>query len=285
MPSQMDTLSNPGVAKALVKGLALVDFVADSEESVRLTDLVAATSIPRPTVIRLLDALCRLYVLRVDAAGHYALGSRVAAWGQRFLSGLNITPLAADLVERLVRISNETSFLGVLDGDRVLYLSAVHSPQPVRPSAQVGTRNPVYCTAIGKVLLAHAPVEQVRLLLSGELRAYTANTITDRQRLLQHLEEIRGRGYATDEAEHEEGVRCVAAPVRDHNGEVTAAVSVSAPAYRFSSEDLIRLVPDVIAAAAQLSSRLGFQAQPASHLPLPDIDKNIDNDHLEGIPV
>jgi DNA-binding IclR family transcriptional regulator len=266
----MDAMSNPeldvestsvsGPAKALVKGLALVEHVADSDRPLRLVDLVEASGLPRPTVLRLLDVLCRAEVLRTDSGGAYGLGPRVAAWGQSFLDRLDLRAQAADLMEELVEISGETCFLGVLDGRQVLYVAAVNSPKPVRPAARPGHRNPLHCTGIGKVLLSGLDDDGVREHLAGPLERRTENTLTDPAALLDQVALVRRRGFAVDEIENEEGVRCVAAPVRDHTGVVVAGLSVSAPAYRFSTEDVHRLAPDVLRVTTELSRRLGAPA-------------------------
>lgn len=282
----MDVMSKPeldlgstsaaGSAKALVKGLALVELVADSARPLRLVDLVEASGLPRPTALRLLEVLCRAEVLRADAEGRYTLGPRVAAWGQSFLDRLDLRSQAVDLMEELVEISGETSFLGVVDRQQVLYLAAVNSPQPVRPSARPGFRNPLHCTGIGKVLLSGMPDAEARDLLVAPLERRTENTITDPDDVLADIAVVRERGYAIDEIENEEGVRCVAAPVSDHTGAVIAGISVSAPAYRFSTEDLHRLAPEVLRVTAELSRRLGapLAAESRSNHPGPITERS-----------
>lgn len=249
-----------GSAKSLVKGIALVDLVATSESPPRLVELVQRSGLPRPTALRLLDVLCRADVLRLEPPGTYTLGPRVVGWGQSFLDRLDLQRHASDLIEELVAISGETCFLGVLDRDTVLYIAAVHSPHPIRPAAGVGFRMPLHSTGIGKVLLAWAEEGERAALLTEPLERRTPNTITDPATLNEHLEQVRIRGYAVDEVENEDGVRCVAAPIRDHNGATAAALSVSAPAYRFSVDDLFRLVPDVLRIASVISERLGHTA-------------------------
>lgn len=264
--SKLDLASNPyrvsptsGAAKALVKGLALVDLVAARGGPARLVDLVADSGLPRPTALRLLEVLCRSSVLRTDGAGHYRLGPRVAAWGHAFLDELDLPSIAAEPMAELVERSGETCYLGVRDQESVLYLLAVNSPQAVRPAARAGSRNPLHCTAIGKVLLAWRPEPRIRRELPVPLPRRTENTLVDPEDVVADLYVVRERGFATDDAENEEGVRCVAAPVRDHAGAVTAGISVSAPAYRFSRDDLFRLAPDVLRVAAEVSERLGYQ--------------------------
>ncbi|WP_436700775.1 IclR family transcriptional regulator [Nocardioides sp. BYT-33-1] len=246
-----------GAAKNLVKGLALIDLVATADRPLRLVDLVEATGLPRPTALRLLEVLCRGEVLRSQSDGSYALGPRVAGWGQAFLESIDLPGAAEDLVQELVSISGETCYVGVLDDRSVLYIAAVHGPHAIRPAARVGSRMPLYSTGIGKVLLSARSREEREGLLPEVLTARTENTITDRSRLHAHLDEVRDTGYAIDEIENEEGVRCVAAPIHDHTGAVTAALSVSAPAYRFSREDVTRLSADVLRITGEISARLG----------------------------
>jgi DNA-binding IclR family transcriptional regulator len=263
----MDPMSKPeldsgstsavGSAKALVKGLALIEHVAESDRALRLVDLVEATGMPRPTALRLLDVLCRAEVLRLDPDGGYTLGPRVASWGQSFLDRLDLRAQAVEPMQELVDLSGETCFLGVLDGAQVLYLAAVNSPKPVRPAARPGSRNPLHCTGIGKVLLSGRTDGEIRELLTEPLERRTENTLTELETVLHQIQLARERGYAIDEIENEEGVRCVAAPVRDHTGAVVAGLSVSAPAYRFSPGDVHRLAPEVVRVTTDLSRRLG----------------------------
>ena len=251
------TGSASGTAKALVKGLALVDVISVADGPVRLGDLVAASGLPRSTVLRLLDVLLEQRVVQA-ADGSYALGPRLAVWGQRYLDGLDVRAHAEDLMRGLAEATRETCYLGVRDGRSVLYIAKADSPQAVRPAARVGTRNPLHSTGIGKTLLAFGAPDEALAYANGPLEAKTPNTIVDADRLGAEMDATRARGYAIDNVENEDGVRCVAAPIRNHAGEVVAALSVSAPAYRFALEDLPALAPKVVATALEISSRVGY---------------------------
>ena len=260
--SGADVLSTSGTAtsaKSLVKGLALVDVVAGASRPHSAAEIIERTGLPRATALRLLEVLCRTNVLRTDGSGAYTLGPRVVRWGQSFLDHIDMRSQGLDLMEQLVDITDETCFLGVRDGDQVLYVAAISSPQPVRPGADVGFRNPLHSTGVGKALLAGMPDDELRRLLPERLERRTPNTMTSRAELLADLAEIRRRGYAVDDVENEDGVRCVAAPVRDHTGAVCGALSVSAPAYRFSAEDVHRLAPHILRVTQELSARLGYE--------------------------
>ncbi len=258
-----------GSAKALAKGLALVEAVCASPDPLRVGDLVDASGLPRATTVRLLDALVEQRVLAPDGRGAYALGARLAVWGQRYLDGLDVRAQAEDLMRDLSSRTRETCFLGIRDDRRVLYIAKADSPQAVRPAARIGTRNPLHSTGIGKVLLAFGSAGTAGAYARGPLEVRTPNTITDADELLAELQAIRDRGYALDDVENEDGVRCVAAPVRDHARAVAAALSVSAPAYRFALEDLPGLAPVVVAAADELSARIGYRGRAEGAVPIP----------------
>jgi len=246
-----------GGAKALVKGLALVDAAAAADRPLDLGELLDASGLPRATALRLIDVLLEQGLLQ-STGRVYALGPRLAAWGQRYLDGLDVREQAEELVRALAEQTRETCYLGVRDGRKVLYIAKADSPQAVRPAAVVGTRNPLHSTGIGKALLAFAPPEAAIAYARGPLEAKTPNTIVEADRLLDEMRVTRERGYAIDDVENEDGVRCVAAPIRDHAGQVVAALSVSAPAYRFALEDLPGLAPGVQAAALEVSTRIGY---------------------------
>jgi DNA-binding IclR family transcriptional regulator len=247
-----------GGAKALVKGLALVDATAAADGPLELGELLEASGLPRATVLRLIDVLLEQRVLQ-RAGRAYALGPRLAVWGQRYLDGLDVRAYAEDLMRALADETRETCYLGIRDGRRVLYVAKADSPQAVQPAARIGTRNPLHSTGIGKALLAFEAPGDAAAYADGPLEAKTPNTIVDRDRLIAEMDLTRERGYSIDDVENEDGVRCVAAPVRDHAGQVVAALSVSAPAYRFALEDLPRLAPGVQAAAMELSRRIGYR--------------------------
>jgi DNA-binding IclR family transcriptional regulator len=246
-----------GAPKALVKGLVLVEAVADAGRPLRVVELVSASGMSRSTALRILEALLEREVLQQDSAGAYGLGPQLAVWGQQYLDGLDVRRQAEDLMRGLSDETRETCYLGVRDQRRVLYVAKADGSQAVRLAAHVGSRNPLHSTAIGKALLAFMPGAVVQEYLQGPLERRTPNTITEPGRLAGELAATRARGYAIDDIENEDGVRCVAAPVRDHAGDVVASLSVAAPAYRFEPGDVPAVARRVMAAAAEVSARLG----------------------------
>jgi DNA-binding IclR family transcriptional regulator len=167
--------------------------------------------------------------------------------------------LAKPYLRELNQASDETTYLSILDDTEILYVGMVESTQSVRMYSAIGTRNPLYCSSMGKAILAFLPVEERNALLDRiTLAPCTANTITDRAALTKELELIRAQGFAIDNVEIEEGVRCLGAPVFNYMGQVFAAVSISGPAYRLSVERLQELSKLVIRATTAISTDLGY---------------------------
>jgi IclR family acetate operon transcriptional repressor len=202
--------------------------------------------------------------------GHYDLGTNVLSLSKSLLEHLNLPEVAKPALQQLSQISNETTHLGLLDGTRMLYIGKVESSQTLRLHSAVGTRNSLYSTAMGKAILAFlTPKQRAALLDQITFTPYTPNTIADRAVLAVHLEEIRARGWAIDDMENEEGIRCIGAPIFNHEGLPFAALSISGPAYRLSISRLVELSQLVLEAAGAVSCQLGYRSglTPSRHSP------------------
>lgn len=258
----MDMRSNPepppGSAKALVRGLALIDLLATHPSGLRLNDIVTRGAIPKGTALRLLDALLASRVVQVDAHGVYRLGAQCAVWGSIYLGTNEFRDLATDVLTGLAEEIGETCHLGILEGDRVLYIDKVDSPHAVRMVSRIGGTNPLYTTALGKAMLAHLGDQAVESVIAGGLTGRTENSITEPELLRRDLALTQRRGYAVDDVENEEGVRCIGAAVFDHHGQAVASISVAGPAYRVTRQRIAQIGPEVRRAAAELSLRLGY---------------------------
>lgn len=248
-----------GSAKALTKGIALVDLLAAHPRGLRLAEVIRGADVPKATALRLLDALAGAGLVRCDDAGRYRLGPQCAVWGSAFIDHLDLRSEAADLLAELAEASGETAHLGIADGIRILYIDKIDSPHSLRMFSRVGATNPMYCTALGKAILAFAPPATVDEVVAAGLARRTENTLTDAESLRAELARVRRRGYAVDDVENEEGVRCTGAPVFDHHGRVAAALSVAGPVSRMTRERLATLSPRVAAAGLELSRRLGYR--------------------------
>jgi DNA-binding IclR family transcriptional regulator len=254
---------NPGSAKNLIKAFALLQAMVDQGGSRSLAELSSLVEIPKPTARRLLSNLSSLGMVREEGQGTYILGPQCLVLGSAFLDGLDLRREARVVLEGLMEKTGETCHLGVRDVDRVVYIEKVESPQAVQLRSGIGFTAPLYSTALGKVMLAYGNEADVEYLAGQGLEKRTPNTIVDAAGIRAEIEKVRKLGFATDDVENEEGIRCVAAPVFDHRKEVVASISLSGPEYRIPLERLEELAAEVKAAAIRLSEKVGFRHGPS----------------------
>ena len=210
------------------------------------------------------------YVRRESDTRRYSLGSKVAWLAAKFLEGVDVRELARPILKELARESGETIHLALLDRDEVVYIDKIEGQQAVEMASRVGSRMPVHATALGKVLLASLSESQWQRYVSEiGLKPRTPNTIVDPGAFFEHLHQVRKQNYALDNLENEEGIRCVAAPIRDHTGKTVAALSITGWTVSMTLEKVESLVPLAQKGALAISERLGF-----SHLEeqAPDTD-------------
>ena len=242
----------------IVKAIRVLLRAAQDEAPISLADLSASVKLPKPTVHRITTLLEREGLLYKDSlTRRYSLGTALHDF---CLRAIQSAPAHRDrqlLLQRLSEKLGETINLGVLSGREVIYLERVESSWPLRMDFKPGSRVPLHCTAIGKLLLGFAPRRRrERLLDLVPLEAYTKNTRTEPAVLLRELLEIRRRGYSEDNEEFLVGVCCLAVPVKDRRGRTVAGLAVSAPSARFSLERARSYLPDLQACAEQLSAHL-----------------------------
>jgi len=244
---------------AAAKALDLLSAFSFSEPRLSLADLATRTRIPRPTAFRLLTTLEQAgFVAKFN--GEYQLGIKCFVLGNVVASNLDLREKAQAHLERLRDLAGETVHLAVLDEWQVLYLERLQSPHPIGfMRSRVGAIVPAYCTSLGKTLLAFKPAADVETRLRAQpLKAMTPQTITSVRRLLKELRAIHTRGYALDEQEHEIGVRCIAAPIHNHAGDVIAAISIAGPADRMPRPLAgSAMATAIVATARAISTELG----------------------------
>ncbi len=213
---------------------------------------------PRSSVSRWLrDMADAGFLVRDPASGRYRLSMELAALGELSRRSTSLQKVARPVLEALVRDTGETSNLVILEGEFGVNVEVVQSPRPVKHVGVLGRRLPLHATAAGKVLLAGRPDEEIAAILAGELPRLTGFTFCDRARLEEIVARVRVEGFATAWRELEEDLAAASAPVRDHTGEVVAAVTTSVPVSRISREALPELARRVRVAADEVSRGLG----------------------------
>ncbi len=232
------------------------------EQSLSLEELYRSVRLAKPTLYRFLLTLQALGYVRRDEQDRWAMTLKLFNTGSRAIDHLDLHAAARPVAQELADTLGETIHMGVLEADAAVYVLKIESKHTIRMFSRVGRRIPLYCTAIGKVLLAHAHSEERSAILKSiRLVAHTPGTLTSRAALEAELEKIRRQGYAVDAEEHEEGIRCIGAPVFGYTGEAVAALSASWPSFRFPAAGVGPAAEVVTAAAGRISSILGHAQQ------------------------
>jgi DNA-binding IclR family transcriptional regulator len=255
------TNDSPYRVQVLDRALAALAILANSSSDCSLAELCPALKLHKSTVHRLMMVLEQhRLVVKNPETGRYRLGLRLYELGSRAIDGLDLRGRARPYLDRLQDKFGETVFFCILDEGQVFYVEKVESQRSVRTACTVGSRAPAYCTAVGKAMLAELPDAEVsKIVHRWKLKPVTRNTITTANALKDELKAVRARGYAIDDEEKEEGLRCVGAAVRSHSGKLAAAMSISGPAFRMTKERVPKIGRAVMQAANELSAELGYE--------------------------
>jgi DNA-binding IclR family transcriptional regulator len=247
---------------ALLHGLAILDLFSADERVLTVGEMSRRLDMHKSSASRLAATLSTAgYLEPAGAPGRYRLGSKLLGLAALAAGADALPQVATPILERLVAACGETGHVAVLDGTESVTVGVVDGWRSVRMHSTVGKRSPAHATAIGKALLAALPDAEVKRRYGRRALAQrTPNTIETVPTLLDHLHEVRERGWAADSEELEPGLRCVAASVADHTGAVVGAVGLSGPADRMTASVVRRLGRDLRATAAEVSAALGARA-------------------------
>jgi DNA-binding IclR family transcriptional regulator len=238
----------------------LEEFQGDVDE-LGVTELSKKLKLHKNNVFRILATLqSRNYIEQNKANENYRLGLKCLHLGQTFIQQRGMLKQAKPILQELAEKTGETSYMSILRGSDVVYLDVVEPTTTVRVVSRLGLHMPLHATAAGKALVAFESEEDLRKRLGEDLKQYTKNTIRNIEELFRNLESARSQGYATDLEEFEEGLRCIASPIRDYTRKVIGALSVSGPANRLTDERIQTTASaEVVRLAKDLSTRLGFR--------------------------
>lgn len=245
--------------KSLRRATRVLECFSLDKPRLSLTEIARKVDLPLSTTHRLLATLRTAGL--VEQAGDrelYRLGLKLLELGSTVLANMEVHREALAFIEELVRETGETVHLGVFDGTRVVSIEKIESTRGLASHVTIGKGAPAYCTGVGKALLAFQPDEVIGQVCRFGLSRFTPQTITDPRILRRELAQVRKQGYAIDNSEHHADVRCIAAPIRNHAGEVIASLSVSGPATRITKCRIAPLATRVREVALKLSARLGY---------------------------
>jgi IclR family pca regulon transcriptional regulator len=272
MDAQSKGIKENYFTNTLSRGLQVLSAFTPQNPSLSISEITEITGLPQSTTFRLVYTLENLgYLVRDRETRKYRHSTRVLAIGIAALESLDIRQIALPFMQALSQRVNETVKLGILDGVEVVILASVVIPDKLSIPTPIGHRWPVYCSSLGKAILAFLPPEKRdKIIAAIEFKPRTARTITDPVQFKDHLRLTQERGYSMVEEELIAGMGSIAAPIFDHSGEVIAAIDIST--LRFGPDihhDQERLVQELVNCTRQVSKSLGYneERQPASAKP------------------
>lgn len=250
--------ANNDISSTALKALRVLESVAAAPQPVSLSDVAEVLALDKSTTYRMLNTLVGAgYVVRDDVSKRYSLSYKVVALSRNLLAENETSRLSRQVLEKLTAATGETVHLNVLDGRQTVVIQKVKGTQLVAVDFEIGDRSELYCTSIGKALLAFQDVRLIEEVIAAGLPRRASNTITDPAAFRQELHRIRSQGYALDDREFSDSMRCIAAPVFEAGGRVRMGISISGPDTRFTLDKLEELKGPLLAAAWTLSERLG----------------------------
>jgi len=249
-----------GDAKILAKGLNLLEELAQSAEGMTAVGLANCIGIHKTSVYRYLNTLLQAGYIQTNGDGRYHLGNKILELSSQLLRRMPLRETAHPFLIKLSVETQKTVHLCVLDGHDVIYIDKIESQRTLPILSRIGSRAPAYCTGVGKALLSSLPTDQVvDLLRQSSLTKRTSMTITDPIELLAELKITKERGYAIDNGENEEGIKCFAIPVREYGGDVVGAISATGLKREFDGpEETEKMIAPVMETAAEISRALGY---------------------------
>jgi IclR family KDG regulon transcriptional repressor len=251
---------------SIIRASHILKCLSGGKTHFKISELARHLGLDRSTTYRILLSLERTgFVEKDEKAGTYSLGLAAFEIGNAYLRQKDLIQVCKPIMADLAQKVQETVHLAVLSDTEIVYVDKVDSPRSLGVMSKIGQRAPVYCTALGKTLLAFQPEDQQsRIIREIRLTPLTPRTITSKQKLVEELRGIRKQGYALDRREIEEDVECMGVPIRNHIGDVIAALSISGPKKKIGTPQEKQYVSWVMEAAAMISSKMGYRGEAQS---------------------
>jgi DNA-binding IclR family transcriptional regulator len=248
------------IIQSIDRTLQILELFSLEKPEWGVTEISKALNIYKSNVYNVLTTLAeRGFVIKDSKTDKYKLGIKFFELGSIVIKNMDLRKIAHPHIEKLSKEFNETVHLGVLDKGRVVSIEREESDKELCSHIEIGKRTPLHCTAVGKAIMAYLSKDEVYLILKEKgLEKFTENTITTKKDLENELKKIREQGYVVDNMEHEEGVQCVAGPIRDYTGKVIASMSVSGPAFRINESNIPNIAKKVKEYCDNISKEMGY---------------------------
>ena len=251
------------MADSITRLFQIIEYMARSGDWVSVRTMARELDISAASAFRTLNSLKETgYVRQNTQDSKYQLTLKISWISAQVLEKVQLRQIALPFMRQLTSETNETTHLAVLDGTEFVYINKVDNSQAMRMRSRIGQRGKMYCTAIGKSMLAFMPESDLESLMPRiSFQPSTPKTITDQTKLRSQLIDIRAMGYAIDDEENEVGIRCVGAPIFDHTGRLYGAMSISGWTITMTPDRIPTLTPLLLKTCLRISQELGFRGK------------------------
>ncbi|MDF2715855.1 MAG: hypothetical protein K0R28_2780 [Paenibacillus sp.] len=244
---------------ALEKAIAIIESLSVQEEAVGVSELCKQLDIPKTSVFFILNTLDQHEYITKTEDGKYKLGTKFISLGLSVLNKMSIVEAAKPFLESLLQETGFTVHLAVLNNGRAMYIDKLESQSFVKFSTYIGQRQPLHASGVGKAIAAYLSPEELEQIVNTQgLTEKTKNTITTVDDLKVALEAVRAHGYALEDEEGEHGIRCIGAPIFDHQGLIKASISITALRTNLPVHEIPVIGKKVMQTAQNISKRLGY---------------------------
>lgn len=249
------------VVQSVDRALSILEVLSDYNEGLGVTEISDRIGLHKSTVHRLLGTLIyRGYVTQDSESNKYKITLKLFELGNKKVEDMDILTVSKPYTKELMEKVNEVVHFVIREGNNIVYIDKVEADNTIRMASTIGRRSPLYCTAVGKAILAQLSDKEVeKIWNSSKIEKFTEFTITDLKEMKEELEKVRQKGYAIDNEENELGVRCAGAPVFNRFGKVEGAISISGPTIRVTEGKVEEFAKEVVKYAGLISKELGYK--------------------------
>ncbi|MBP7278591.1 MAG: IclR family transcriptional regulator [Sedimentibacter sp.] len=245
--------------QSIDRAVAILDCFSEEKKELKLSEISERLGLNKSTVHGIISTLkYHGFISQDEETQKYKLGIRFVQFGDLVINSMNIRNAAVPVIDAVCEKIEETVHVAMLDGLDVVWIEKRECTKSIKTSTKIGARLPAYTTADGKIIICYQNKDKIKNYLPKRIPQYTNNTITNKSEFIKKLEEMKKNGYAIDNEEYVEGLKCVAAPIFDHDGKVRFSLSTTGPAFRMNEERIKELIVIIKEAANEISQRIGY---------------------------
>lgn len=253
-------MNSTGRVQSIDRAIAVLKCFSENTRELKLSDISDHLDLNKSTVHGIISTLkFHGFINQDEETQKYRLGLALMELGTIVINSFDIRSIVAPVINDICNQVQETVHLGTLDNIEVVYIEKKESSHSMRIFTNIGARQPAYCTGIGKAMIAYLEPDALIALLPEEIKKFTPKTITDKIELTRELSKVKKNGYAIDDEENSEGLKCVGAPIFDHTGKAKYAISVSGPTIRMTEDKIQETIKLLTNATKEISHKLGYR--------------------------